>query len=536
MTEAASLARRIADAFPRVKKSTNTKRNWVYEAHASLAAAMPEAVLPPRKYKEAFRSGVYIDTSRNDTVQFLQMPFLSDIAYMLASDFPDRVQRAQACVNDALKAMDIHLLSRLLERAFYSLKAHSALAIPPEELKHPFMALIAAFAATCVFAKLHLAASTNRVTFTWGKDFLYDFVPQHDGKHAPSLELLHTFCIIQTCSTISYMAAVGNIDAKQDNSPPSLIDSDGVFFDSWGVGWLLWQLLDVVQKYGPSVCKTQTEAIERLCVLFPMSIHVAEQLVEAFIKIMPAVEGTSADIRDDVLKNRRYTLWPGVTDILWKEGGLEKLTLLSTAPAGHVFSVLHGRMDLSGVYAAWTEEKDVPLQFFVEVPLLDNDRDWDIARKNALDGPDDLAIPMEAIRMCCVPTEQKVRRNRVPLGYVQAPKTGRKSKVKAEELPVTRVTYIPRVRRVAPTSGEASSGDSARSAGTGRTHALHQVSGFLRQLPLDWKASDAARQNAEASGISLPQNGVTFVRPHSRGGEATEGETRRTVKVRRPKE
>ena len=44
----------------------------------------------------------------------------------------------------------------------------------------------------------------------------------------------------------------------------------------------------------------------------------------------------------------------------------------------------------------------------------------------------------------------------------------------------------------------------------------HLVSGHLRRLPEDWKASEEAKENAAEFGIQL-QDGQTFVRPHERG-------------------
>jgi len=524
----------LAEAFPRVKKSTNTKRNWIYDAHVALAAAMPDRILPPHKYKEGVRKGVYIDTRRRGVVEFLQMPFLSDIAYMLASDLPDRVIRAKSCVIDALKGTNLHKLNSLLEQAFYSTMAQLTTVIPPDDLKHPFMALAAAFAVTSVFAKFCLAAQTDHISFTWGTAHLYDLVPRHDGNYPPSLETLNDMCIIQTCNILSYMAMVGSVEARPELSPPTILDDDALLIDSWGAGWLIWQLLEMRRKYPPSTCKTQTEAIERLCVLFTTSFTSCDLITGTFLEGMPAVDGPSADIRDEVITERRYSLWPGITDIIWKEGRLEKLTLLATEPKGHIFSVLHGRMDLSRGYGDWADEKDAPVRLFVEVPSLEDEDDWALARKNATDGPDELLIPLEVIRMCCVPAEQKARRGRVPSGYVQTPKKAKKAD--AGQPPAVRVTYVPRVQYRRPEgAADSSGGDGEGRTGTGRTHALHQVAGFIRQLPIDWKASETARQNAEASGISLPAHGVTFVRPHSRGGgEDKETAPRRTVKVRRP--
>lgn len=53
----------------------------------------------------------------------------------------------------------------------------------------------------------------------------------------------------------------------------------------------------------------------------------------------------------------------------------------------------------------------------------------------------------------------------------------------------------------------------------GGTHAsprAHQVGAFVRRLPTGWRASEAARRDAAAFGLQVPE-GATFVRPHWRG-------------------
>ena len=497
MTEAAKLARALADAFPRVRRSTNTKRNWVYEGHAALAEAMPDLVPPPRKYKEGVRSGVWVDGSHRDGLQFLQMPFLSDVAYMLASDMPDRVHRAGACVDEAQRHMGGGLLARFLELSFHALRDPRSLVVPPEEMKTTVMALLAAFVTASAFAKMWLASRDGRVLCSWGAESCYDFVLERDGTHPPSMELLHDLCALQLSAEMSFLATTGSVEPRAGWAPAAIVERETVLATEWGAGWLVWQLLEMVRRYGPPVCRSRDDVFEKMSLLFPMSLHVSERLAGAVLEGMPDV-GASADIREEVLRERRYSLWPGVTDVIWEEGGLERLTLLSTAPAGLVFAMLRGRADLSDVYVDWGEEKDVPVQLFVEIPALDDDRDWAVLREQASEGLDDLALPMEAIRMCCVPVERKARAGRVPAGYVQSPK-GRRPK---GEAPAVRVTYIPRVHHRAP-EGREGDGEGG-STGTGRTHALHQVAGFLRQLPIGWRASDAARARAEASGISPP--------------------------------
>ena len=95
--------------------------------------------------------------------------------------------------------------------------------------------------------------------------------------------------------------------------------------------------------------------------------------------------------------------------MIWNEGGLRKLSIHPTAPKGYIYTTMHCRVDLSKGKKEWADLGEVDLQFFVEIPPLTSDEEWEMAKKNAEEVDptidekiDDLAVPMEAIRMCCV--------------------------------------------------------------------------------------------------------------------------------------
>ena len=100
----------------------------------------------------------------------------------------------------------------------------------------------------------------------------------------------------------------------------------------------------------------------------------------------------------------------------------------------------------------------------------------------------------------------------MPSGYVHA---GRRPS--SRDIPVT---YLPRTIYVR--SGDEPGESTARETfSPHRPPVAHQVAGHVRQIPADWRASDAARIAAQESGMPLPTSGFTFVRPHVRGhGEA----------------
>lgn len=551
---ASDIMKLIADAFPRVKGSMSTKQNWVFRTHETLSTLRPDNVLPPRKYKTATGTGVFVITDHPETVDFLSMPFLSDVAYMLASDIPNREARARNCIDEAVKSMGLKRVCFLLERALVSAMYSVSVINPDEAVKQLVPPIMIAFSAAAIYAKLHLKTyNPGGVPFSWGVDGMgYVFDDEmEESLQAPlsaqaSFSLLSTLCIIQRGSNLSHLSVTGRIEATESNHPGILISPTPTFIDTWGAGWLVWQLLTTSAQYNRghgNVCKNYNEVLGKLQVLFPLSFRFSQSLTRDVLKSMPKIERTSYEIRQEIMEQRKYTLWPGVTDVLWTEGGLRKLSILPTAPKGHIYTVMSCKVDLSEGEKEWAELGEIDLQFFVEVPPLMSDEEWEMAKKNAEEVDptvneriDDLAVPMEAIRMCCVPAEHKVRQNRIPGGYVKSPPKKR-AKLDPNSAPVP-VTYIPRVTYTQP-STESGDGDirilREGTEGTGRHHRTHQVAGFIRQLGLEMKASDMARSNASLVGIALPPRGFTYVKPHMRGkGEGVDAaETRKTVKVRK---
>ena len=346
------------------------------------------------------------------------------------------------------------------------------------------------------------------------------------------------------------MAMSRPVEATNSNHPGILISPTPTFIDTWGTGWLVWQLLMTSAQYNRghgNVCKSYNEVIGKLQVLFPLSFKVSQSLTRDILESMPRVEKTSYEIRQEVMEQRKYTLWPGVTDVIWNEGGLRKLSILPTAPKGHIYTVMNCRVDLSEGGKEWADLGEVDLQFFVEIPPLTSDEEWEMAKKNAeeIDPTideriDDLAVPMEAIRMCCVPVEQKMRENRIPRGYVQTPKVP-KSERRAGSVSVT---YIPRIMhrddthiRPEQEGHEVKDSSGLPSTSPGRHVKAHQVAGFIRQMSMERHASPGARIRAADVGLTLSESGFTYVRPHTRGSlDLLESDdVRKVVKIRRSK-
>ena len=541
----------IADAFPRVKNSTGVRRNWVYTTHLELSEAMPERIAAPRKYSKASREGIYCLNERSKA-SFLQIPFISDIAYMLASDIPNRVERAVQCARDAWGALGLHRYSMLVDRAICTCVMEGP-ALQPSSLSlmaHS-MALTAGMMAASMFAKIAscLLHDQGSIPFSWGaKGWWYALRVDEDGLNndyeLSSLKTLSCLCLLQFCADISTRANTGAFDPDGANHLGMLLRHNCLqspFIAQWGTGWLVWSMIDVAKAHnGLRAMKRQEDAIVYLHQFFRASFSRSNEVRHIVFSAMPKMPKSASGIRQDILANRKYTLWPGVTDIIWKENGLSGLSLITWGKA-ETYAALEVMEDLSPCDQNWDDGKDVLVVAPIQIASLEDDSEWKAYEEELQNGGlDEWAVPMEAIRMCCVPVEQKMRGNRIPRGYVQTPKVP-KSERRAGSVSVT---YIPRIMhrddthiRPEQEGHEVKDSSGIPSTSTGRHVKAHQVAGFIRQMSMERHASPGARIRAADVGLTLPESGFTYVRPHTRGSlDLLESDdVRKIVKVRRPK-
>lgn len=544
----------IADAFPRVKNSTGVRRNWVYTTHLELSEAMPERIAAPRKYSKASREGIYCLNERSKA-SFLQIPFISDIAYMLASDIPNRVERAVQCARDAWGALGLHRYSMLVDRAICTcvMEGSSLKPSSPSLMVHS-MALTAGMMAASMFAKIAscLLHDQESIPFSWGaRGWWYALRVDEDGLNndyeLSSLKTLSCLCLLQFCADISTRANTGAFEPDGTNHPGMLLRHNCLqypFIAQWGAGWLVWSMIDVAKAHnGLRAMKRQEDAIVYLPQFFRASFSRSHEVRRIVFSAMPKMPKSASEIRQDILANRKYTLWPGVTDIIWKENGLSGLSLITWGKA-ETYAALEVTADLSPCDQNWNDGKDVLVVAPMQIASLEDDSEWMAYEEDLQDGGldefDEWAVPMEAIRMCCVPVEQKMRGNRIPRGYVQTPKVPKAERTTSS----VSVTYIPRIMHrddahSTPEQGEREGKDSYGISGTstGRHVRAHQVAGFIRQMSMERHASPGARIRAADVGLTLPESGFTYVRPHTRGSLdlLDEDDVRKVVKVRRPK-
>lgn len=220
----------------------------------------------------------------------------------------------------------------------------------------------------------------------------------------------------------------------------------------------------------------------------------------AELVFLPSPEGALEEIRE----HTRYALWPGVTEVYWKEGPLRRVRLLPR-PDGWT-------------RAAIELERDGELRVFLrEIPRKEDTEEWGYIIDNCLEDTrrgyaDPTCAAVEALRVCVVAKERKIAPGtvrRVPTGNVRAGIKPRAGDVVMRYVP----RYVPLGDGTSGRTGEIPSFSFERS---GRTFA---VIGHLRQICKTHKASDECRAAAEAAGIPLPEYGQTFVRPHTRGEE-----------------
>lgn len=542
----------IADAFPRVKNSTGVRRNWVYTTHLELSEAMPERIAAPYKYSKATREGIYC-LNDHSKASFLQIPFISDIAYMLASDIPNRVERAIQCARDAWDALGVRRYSMLVDRAICTcvMEGPSLKPSSPSLMVHS-MALTAGMMAASMFAKIVscLLHDQKSIPFSWGTDGWWYALRLEDKKdtdndgHFSSLETLSCLCLLQFCAYISMSANTRAFEPDGANHPGMLLRHNCLqspFIAQWGTGWLVWSMIDVAKAHnGLRAMKRQEDAIVYLHQFFRASFFKSDEVRRVIFSAMPKMPKSASEIRQDILANRKYTLWPGVTDIIWKENGLSGLSLITWGKA-ETYAALEVVVDLSPCDQNWNDGKDVLVVAPIQIASLEDDSEWKAYEEDLQNGGlDEWAVPMEAIRMCCVPVEQKMRENRIPRGYVQTPKVP-KSERRADSVSVT---YIPRIMHRGDTyirpeqeGHEVKDSSGIPSTATGRHVKAHQVAGFIRQMSMERHASPGARIRAADAGLTLPESGFTYVRPHMRGSfdllEADD--VRKVVRVRKSK-
>lgn len=545
----------IADAFPRVKNSTGVRRNWVYATHLELSEAMPERIAAPCKYSKATRKGTYCLNERSKA-SFLQIPFISDIAYMLASDIPNRTERAIQCARDAWDALGLRRYSMIVDRAICAcvMEGSSLKPASPSLMVHS-MALTAGMMAASMFAKIAscLLHDQESIPFSWGADgWWYALRVDEDSLNndyeLSSLKTLSCLCLLQFCADISTRANTGAFEPDGTNHPGMLLRHNCLqspFIAQWGAGWLVWSMIDVAKAHnGLRAMKRQEDAIVYLHQFFRASFSKSNEVRRIVFSAMPKMPKPASEIRQDILANRKYTLWPGVTDIIWKENGLSGLSLITWGKA-ETYAALEVTADLSSCASNWEDGKDVLIVAPLQIAALEDDSEWEGYEEDLQDGGldefDEWAVPMEAIRMCCVPVEQKMRGGRIPRGYVQTPKIP-KTERRTEHVSVT---YIPRILHPATTNAGAEQEDDfpadrerrAPGDGTERHVRAHQVAGFIRQMSMERHASPGARTRAADAGLTLPESGFTYVRPHMRGSldllEADD--VRKVVRVRKSK-
>lgn len=213
------------------------------------------------------------------------------------------------------------------------------------------------------------------------------------------------------------------------------------------------------------------------------------------------------ECRKEILEHARYTLWPGVNEIYWKEGPLRRVRL---------FPLESGRVKA----AVEIETEDAIYIILRDIPSMRDGEEWQMLIQNdsedvSLRYRDPMCAAIEALRVCLVAKDRKIASvlggiQRVPAGFVQGARKPRAGDVV--------MRYVP---RYAPLGGEKTErSGKVSNFSFKRKYAPCAVVGHLRQIPMTHKASKEAKAAAAAAGIPLPRNGHTFVRSHTRGSKA----------------
>jgi len=353
------------EKLPRVKDSTGVHGNWLFSIHSELAQRIPD-IPAPHKYPTPDKQEYYESPPR----KAFCFPFVSDVAFLLASDIPNRIERAKKRIAEALKLIG-------LEQMLLALDASEAgLSEPRTETDD-----------NTVTAYLASIGMGYQIAIHFIREEL--LTPQL-GRRTP-----------------------------QPGRSPLLVDGMDVMYP-----FNIEQVFDTMLEWqvaSPRFAR-KSKVIENIKKLTGTAYMKFNTRYVRLCAALPSIERGIDDIYADIACKQRYALWPGITDIEWNENGLKRLSLCPR-PDGCIHALIS------------IEDKEGTLDYFISFSLAGtNPEYWKKC--------DDRAIHtvMEAIRMCVVPAEDKIRQNRVPCGYVKGPKNAPKGHIS--------VAYIPRVHYV----------------------------------------------------------------------------------------
>jgi hypothetical protein len=497
MIDCKTVARKIAERFP-VSPGSLPTNNWL--AKSIKNGISPQTILGKKKI-------VTLDWNpKKNFSPGSNCMFIRRIACLLASGMANK---ADSLIEDAKEKRSLELVEEASRMIQYALPDIQELWNQND---------IAAFAVASSFAvagfyAILMISDQDRVTFPVnGGNFTVCLTPTFDipiVEGYPSADILFSIFImtrIDIFSRISVLCVYYNGKKPYDLSDfPEFLSDDAITTTFLNRLLFLSKIFNIEpqnwQHYRKPAflwweikCEINKEVLNGI---YPVS-------EKKYHKSMPANLPPSYQIRQEILKNITYQLWPGLSEIQWKENDLIGLRLLPM-PDQSIMAIVR------------LKYKDFPLAFEIvlHMPSIRNDVAWNSRRIEAEKryvSAWHLSPVMEAIRMCVTPREIKIRDNRVPSGFVTGSRkpSSRKGDIAVTYLPKYRILDANKTKEnVDITHGTM---DISRKMRIG-----HQVAAFLRQLPGEQKASEAARINAQKRGIRLPESGYTFVKPHVRG-------------------
>jgi len=501
----------LAGAFPRVIATRG--RAWTLAGQARLAQS--GLIPPPAPREEWRRAPLGAEEGRR---RAWDVPMLQEVAAILATE--PRADHLRTLVRDTARRCGIARVLYALGKATESLRFELVrCALPADDPRsEDQIAAQMAIASAVTVSHLILAEADydGHLPGIWGDRLMtvspLPLVPDCP----PPLRALHAVALSDWILRAGYRSSRGDIDERIESSA-ALIVGDAILLPQWSHALCL---LALAGAEGDKPVRSAADARRAAVQALSRSFTGLEAFQGAALSALPAPTMPSWESRRECLDHATYALWPGVTVVDWPEPPLEGVILAPGGAGGHMWANVITTADLP-------RAPGIRVQLLMDIPSLTGGEDWAIAREDAgLSGQDPLALPLEAVRMCMVAANRKALGRRVPTGYVHAPRAPRRGDVS--------VTYIPRLRGDAPGADE---GTVRRYPGieAGAAHHVrpHLVAGHLRQIPLGWTPSAAARASARDAGLSLPERGYTYVRPHTRGDGTIEPHR---VRVRRDRE
>ena len=384
----------LCAAFPAVPASGQGGA-WPLRIQSELSARVEGFPSPPPR-DEWRAEPLRVAPGASTRDMLLTLPLLAEITGILGSDADPRHRR------DGILRRTADVLSecgpmRTISALALAANGHRAM-LATDDPAREWIALSMSTACALAAAHLALADAIGGAPVAWhgGRYGALSLDPEIPDL-PDALGALHALSVVQRMAHISSLSGDGELKNVPDPGP--FVLRDAVCLDDYGFGTGLLAAICAPHDGKRTRPGSRRLAVDAACGMMRQGFALHDKLFRLAVAGLPQLP-PSWDLRREAVENAAFALWPGVTEVQWEEDRLHGLLLCGTRHG--VLCNVASHADLSSLFGP--EASDVLVQRWAEIPALDSDHDWIAARENAeACGYDELAVPMEALRMCLVP-------------------------------------------------------------------------------------------------------------------------------------